>query len=65
MSTDHHLREVSYQLLAERGGSLEAIAELVLFLQNDYIPNLTMAECLESVEACLQNEKCKTLLSLG
>ncbi|SQF61745.1 low temperature requirement C protein [Streptococcus pyogenes] len=31
MSTDHHLREVSYQLLAERGVSLEAIAELVLF----------------------------------
>ncbi|HGC6577143.1 TPA: phosphatidylglycerophosphatase A, partial [Streptococcus pyogenes] len=24
MSTDHHLREVSYQLLAERGVSLEA-----------------------------------------
>lgn len=31
MTTDHQLREVSYQLLAERGVSLEAIAELVLF----------------------------------
>lgn len=31
MTTDHQLREVSYQLLAEREVSLEAIAELVLF----------------------------------
>ncbi|VGU01982.1 putative low temperature requirement C protein [Streptococcus pyogenes] len=38
MSTDHHLREVSYQLLAERGVSLEAIAELVLFCRMIIFP---------------------------
>lgn len=65
MSTDHHLREVSYQLLAERGVSLEAIAELVLFLQNDYIPNLTMAECLESVEAVLAKREVQNAIITG
>ncbi|WP_218666133.1 phosphatidylglycerophosphatase A family protein [Streptococcus dysgalactiae] len=65
MTTDHQLREVSYQLLAERGVSLEAIAELVLFLQNNYIPNLTMAECLESVEAVLEKREVQNAIITG
>ncbi|OWC22762.1 phosphatidylglycerophosphatase, partial [Escherichia coli] len=65
MSADHHLREVSYQLLAERGVSLEAIAELVLFLQNDYIPNLTMAECLENVESVLAKREVQNAIITG
>ena len=47
------LQIYSYDLLKERGVQLEDIADLVMHLQNKYIPHLTQSECLENVEAVL------------
>ncbi|KGR73253.1 phosphatidylglycerophosphatase A family protein [Streptococcus phocae subsp. salmonis] len=65
MEKDVQLRQVSYQLLEERGVGLSDIAELVLFLQNSYIPDLTMAECLESVRAVLDKREVQNAIITG
>ena len=44
-------------LLDERGVPLERIAELVMHLQNKYIPDLEFAECLENVQAILEKRE--------
>ena len=39
------------QLLGDRGVSVVDIAELVIFLQKEYIPELTLETCVDSVNA--------------
>ena len=43
------LEEKARELLKERGVTVEDIAQLVMFLQKDYISDLTLADCTESV----------------
>lgn len=43
------LKQRTIDLLNERGVELEAIADLVIFLQKDYITGLTTEEALASV----------------
>lgn len=65
MTTDDALRQVSKDLLAERGVQLEDIAELVLSLQNKYIPHLTQEECLESVTSVLKKREVQNAIITG
>lgn len=65
MKSDQKLREVANQLLVERGIRLEDIADLVLFLQNRYIPDLTMDEALESVQAVLEKREVQNAIITG
>lgn len=65
MKSDQKLREVANQLLVERGIRLEDIAGLVLFLQNRYIPDLTMDEALESVQAVLEKREVQNAIITG
>ncbi len=67
--TDHvHsglVRQKTYELLALRGVSLEDIADIVLFLQKDYVPDLSTDICLESIEAVLNKREVQNALLTG
>ncbi|HZG76306.1 MAG TPA: phosphatidylglycerophosphatase A [Paenibacillus sp.] len=53
------------QRLAERGVRTEEIAELVLFLQKQYIPGLTLEDCVESVERVLEKREVQNAILTG
>lgn len=53
------------ELLEQRGVTLKDIAELVLFLQSEYIPNLNIEVCIESVEAVFQKREVQNVLLTG
>lgn len=51
------LKAKATALLQERGVRLEDLAELVLFLQNKYISDLTLESCLVHVKAVLEKRE--------
>lgn len=52
-------------LLNERGVDLEEIGKLTLFLQEKYIPNLTLVECNESVDVVLHKREVQNAIMTG
>lgn len=65
MNNSYQLKEISSQLLVERGVSLDDIADIVLSLQNKYIPNLNKEECLESIAAVLKKREVENAIITG
>lgn len=63
--TSDNLQNYSRDLLEERGIQLEDIATLVMHLQNKYISDLTLAECLENVEAVLAKREVQNAIMTG
>lgn len=61
----HTCLEVVVQLLGQRGVSLDDIAEIVEFLQNKYVPDLTRDMCRESVMAVLKKREVQNALLTG
>ncbi|MGX7174419.1 phosphatidylglycerophosphatase A family protein [Enterococcus ratti] len=59
------LEDKAHELLSSRGVTLEDIAELVMFLQKDYITDLTLADCLESVQAVLTKREVHNAIITG
>jgi phosphatidylglycerophosphatase A len=53
------------EMLARRGVQIEEIAEIVLFLQQDYIPGLTLDKCREAVEAVLKKREVQNAVLTG
>ncbi|MCJ8013854.1 phosphatidylglycerophosphatase A [Paenibacillus sp. KQZ6P-2] len=53
------------ELLHKRGVKLEEIAKLVMFLQKNYYPNLTMEECLHNVEKVLGKREVQNAVLTG
>lgn len=51
--------------LNKRGVTLEEIAELVMFLQKKYYPNLTMDECIHNVEMVLSKREVQNAVLTG
>lgn len=51
--------------LDKRGVKVEAIAELVHFLQKDYVPGLTLSRCRESVERVLSKREVQNAILTG
>ena len=51
--------------LLERGVKIEDIAELVMYLQNDYHENLQMEECLYNVERVLSKREVQNAILSG
>ncbi|WP_178075706.1 phosphatidylglycerophosphatase A family protein [Paenibacillus oralis] len=51
--------------LHKRGVTIEQIAELVLFLQQKYYPNLTMEECVHNVEQVLTKREVQNAVLTG
>ncbi len=59
------LYETTLNLLTERGVNLDDIAALVMFLQKDYIPHLTLAECRSSVQIVLRKREIQNAIITG
>lgn len=53
------------ELLAKRGVNREEIAELVLFLQKDYFPDLTMEECIHNIDRVLRKREVQNAILTG
>ena len=51
--------------LLERGVKIEDIAELVMYLQNDYHENLQMEECIYNVERVLSKREVQNAILSG
>ena len=59
------LKESAKALLIERGVTLRDIADLVFFLQKDYVENLTLDICQENVEAVLEKREVQNAIVTG
>lgn len=57
--------ETICRLLESRGVKVEQIAEIVQALQSPYKPNLTIEECIESVETVLRKREVQYALLTG
>ena len=57
--------EKARELLNQRGVTLEDIAELVMFLQKDYITDLTLADCIQSVHSVLTKREVHNAIITG
>lgn len=63
-----HSRDVeatARKLLAERGVTIPEIAEIVFEMQSPFSPNLTMTECIDSVDAVLTKREIQHALLVG
>ena len=65
MKSDKELNLKAHALLEERGIKIEAIADLVLHLQSKYLPDLTLDECIESVEMVLAKREVQNTIITG
>ncbi|MGX1900600.1 phosphatidylglycerophosphatase A family protein [Thermolongibacillus altinsuensis] len=63
--TSKEVTEAALRLLKERGVTVEAIAEIVYEMQSPYNENLTMEECIESVEKVLQKREVQHAILVG
>lgn len=59
------LEEKARELLKERGVSVVDIAKLVMFLQEKYISDLTLEECVDSVNAVLSKREVHNAILTG
>ena len=59
------LYETTINLLTQRGVGLDDIAKLVMFLQKNYIPHLTLTECRHSVEVVLHKREVQNAIMTG
>lgn len=57
--------ETTAEWLSQRGVDKREIGELVLFLQKDYFPGLTLEECLESVDRVLSKREVQNAILTG
>ncbi|MGG0237158.1 phosphatidylglycerophosphatase A family protein [Bacillus rhizoplanae] len=65
MTQRNELQERAFQLLQERGVTIDDIADLVHFLQKKYHPNLAMEECRYNVERVLSKREVQNALITG
>ncbi|OGX68636.1 MAG: phosphatidylglycerophosphatase A [Paenibacillus sp. RIFOXYA1_FULL_44_5] len=61
----HQLAETAQQWLKDRGVTLEAIGELVLFLQKEYFPDLTLEEAITHVKQVLTKREVQNTILTG
>jgi phosphatidylglycerophosphatase A len=59
------VKDAVYQKLAERGVTLEDIAEIVLSMQRPYYPHLTLEQSLNSVIRVLEKREIQHALLVG
>ena len=65
MEDTKDLERYTYELLAERGVTLEDIAELVFYVQKPYMPNLKLEECSNSVASVLSKREVHNAIITG
>ena len=65
MISQEELKACTYNLLKERGVTVQDIADIVMMIQQPYIPDLTMDECVESVQAVLEKRETQNAIITG
>ncbi len=61
---EYELRDIAIEKLKERGVTLEDIALIVMELQKEYLPDLTIEECIANLEHVLRKrEVCHAVLT--
>lgn len=65
VKSSSELHQKALELLKERGVELDDIAELVVYLQKDYVPDLTMELCRENVKAVLTKREVQNAVITG
>ncbi len=60
-----HVAQATDEWLAKRGVAKRDIAELVLFLQKDYFPGLTIEDCIVHVDAVLSKREVQNAVLTG
>lgn len=63
--SDEKCYQTALDWIQKRGVRLEEIAELTFYLQKDYISELTMEECLESVKHVLTKREVQNAVMTG
>ena len=63
--TKMDLKQFTVNWLEKRGATIEEIAELVYDIQREYVPVLTMEDCLESVEKVLEKREVQNAIFTG
>lgn len=59
------IADATKEWLAKRGVEIAQIAELVLFLQKDYFPSLTLEECEKHIDAVLSKREVQNAVLTG
>lgn len=59
------LEEKARELLFSRGVTMKDMGELVFFLQKDYIEDITLEKCIESVDAVLTKREVHNTIITG
>ncbi|MCP8969779.1 phosphatidylglycerophosphatase A family protein [Ectobacillus ponti] len=65
MNRGNQIEQKAFEMLKQRGVTLDDIAELVYFLQEKYHPNLGMEECRFNVERVLSKREVQNALVTG
>jgi phosphatidylglycerophosphatase A len=65
MTNEERLEQHTHDLLTERGVSIEAIGELVMFLQEKFIPDLTLEQACENVNIVLRKREVQNAVMTG
>ncbi|MBO9129191.1 phosphatidylglycerophosphatase A [Bacillus sp. 165] len=60
-----NVRAKALQMLNDRGVYIEDIAKLTYFLQEQYIPELKLEDCIESVEQVLEKREVQNAILTG
>jgi phosphatidylglycerophosphatase A len=65
MITERFVEKKARELLLQRGVKIMDIAELVVFLQAPYIPDITIEECIENVNQVLTKREVNNAVITG
>lgn len=63
--TKEALEKRTYDLLTERGVTIEDIAQIAFSLQSKYSPSLTLDDCIENVHAVLRKREVQNAVITG
>ncbi len=59
------VKQATHHWLGIRGVRIEDIAHLVFFLQRDYVPNVTMEQCIHNVQRVLEKREVQNAVLTG
>ncbi|MCF7924557.1 MAG: phosphatidylglycerophosphatase A [Candidatus Izimaplasma sp.] len=65
MNANNKMKQISKDLLVERGVSIEAIAQIVYDLQIKYIPKITIEDCKDAIERVLDKREVQNAILTG
>lgn len=65
VKSNKKMKEISKNLLIERGATIEEIANIVFELQKKYIPSLEMDDCVDAIERVLDKREVQNAILTG